>query len=174
MYSAFHATLDSYQGGRYGLLLLSRYPLLSTEAHPLPSPPGREPRIIQEALVETDDGLRLAIYHTHFGYDDPEWMTQERAEHLVALADARRADATFVVGDLNLGRSAGGHATLEAVYEDAAGANPVATYPAEVPRREPDHILYRATLAIDIVGFHVVTDPVISDHAPIWAEFTLD
>lgn len=173
MYSVFDATLDSYQGGRYGLLLLTRYSPVSTEIHSLPSAPGREPRIIQEVLVETDDGLRVAVYHTHFGYDDPQAMTEERIAHLLALADTNAADATFVVGDLNLGRSAVAHTTLEAVYEDAAGADSVATYPATDPRSEPDHILYRGTRPIEVVGFHVVTDPVISDHAPIWAEFAV-
>jgi endonuclease/exonuclease/phosphatase family metal-dependent hydrolase len=62
-YYAHFRTTGLY-GGDYGVALISRYPLVSVEQHPLPVEPGTEPRTVARVLMKVH-GQEVSVYVTH-------------------------------------------------------------------------------------------------------------
>src|SRR5690606_12171324 len=61
----------------YGNALLSRYPIVRAERHPLPGAAWREPR--SALLAEVDvEGTRVTVLATHLGLDAGERLLQVR------------------------------------------------------------------------------------------------
>lgn len=162
MYHAFgHAF--SYEGGSYGLALLSRAPLLSPAVIPLPSPAGSEQRICLLAEIEGED---LLVAAAHLGLDPSERMAQAR--ELVSLLAGRRR--VIVMGDLNEGHTEPAFRLLasslvDCIEEGAAGALPLRTYPSDRPTIGIDHVLRSADLPPATLAATIATDA--SDHLPV-------
>src|SRR3954454_1157207 len=53
-------------GGRYGNMLLSRFPILEAHTHELPKA-RREERGVQHCVIELAEGLRVNVFNVHFG-----------------------------------------------------------------------------------------------------------
>jgi endonuclease/exonuclease/phosphatase family metal-dependent hydrolase len=108
MHAAFGSTLD-YQGGEYGIAVLSRWPISADTLIRLPVTPAqersggsREPRGALRVRVATPAGAMLVI-NTHLdpGRDD-RWRRQEaEAVRDLALGAADGAVAVLVGGDFN-------------------------------------------------------------------------
>jgi endonuclease/exonuclease/phosphatase family metal-dependent hydrolase len=173
MHAAFAPTIRSYQGGEYGLLLLSRRPFEELGRHALPHRSGKEARIIQEARITLESGPTILIFHTHLGYAAGEALRLEQIRRLRERFHGHRYDAIFLVGDLNVGAVSRGHELLRAEYRDTASEDAGGTYPAEDPRIQLDHILFQSRLPAAVRRFRVVEEPRVSDHRPIWAEVAL-
>jgi len=170
MHYAFSPTIESYQGGEYGLLLLSRQPFKKLGRHGLPHRSGKEKRIIQEALITLETGMRVLVFHTHLGYAPGEAIRLEQIRRLQQRFHGHNYDAIFLVGDLNVGRFSPEHELLQAEYLDTASEEADATYPAAKPQVQLDHILFQSRLSAEVRRFRVVKEPRISDHLPIWTE----
>lgn len=109
-HGAFGKSLD-YQGGQYGIAVLSRWPITSDSTVPLPVDPpqersggAHEPRVALVAHVAAPAG-RVTIVNTHIDASrDDRWRLQE-SRTLVALAAALyRSDTTAILlvgGDIN-------------------------------------------------------------------------
>ena len=108
MHGIFGSTIE-WQGGSFGLGILSRYPIVAHSFVPLRTDPmqprigyTREPRAMLIASIATPRGV-LAVLNTHLDASrDGQWRSQEAA-HLVAVADSlQRAGARVILGgDLN-------------------------------------------------------------------------
>ena len=92
-------------GGEYGIALLSKYPIVSFDVHPVPDVPNDEReagyyenRVIYRARIETPEGA-LAVYGTHFGLTRPERCYAVRL--LMELLDKETLPLVFM-GDLNM------------------------------------------------------------------------
>lgn len=160
-----------YDGGRYGLAVLSRFPLKATRRHELP--PGAEPRCALEVEVEVP-GLGRPVSFTCVHNDwtqEPIRVRQMRA--LTAALGERRP--AIIAGDYN-GEPGSASLTVLAdagwrilAKDGARGANP--TWPADAPTQEIDHVAERG-LPEYSVSHDVIDERVASDHRPILAVFT--
>lgn len=166
------APFMDFDGGRYGLALLSRLPVLADEV--LVLPPGKqEPRA---ALLVTVDlagrELRIANAHLDWLRDDSERVAQARALRQALLG---RPGDVLLGGDLN---DVAGSATLEVL---SAGDGFVAlgpgapTFPSDEPVKGIDHFLLRAAApgeSSTSAALHVVDERVASDHRPVTLTLT--
>jgi endonuclease/exonuclease/phosphatase family metal-dependent hydrolase len=160
-----------HDGGRYGLAVLSRFPIRATRRHELPR--GAEPRCALEVEVEVP-GLELPVSFTCVHND---W-TQEaiRASQMRALVEAlgdRRP--TIVAGDYN---GEPGDASLGLLREAGwrilakdGGPKEAQTWPADALSQEIDYVAERGLPGYS-VSHDVIDEAVASDHRPILAVFT--
>lgn len=144
MHGVFRKTID-YDGGEYGLGILSRWAILSDSLVPLPvsSPhPGYEAR---GALVVRIDapGSAIQVVDTHLDASRPVYRT-EQATRLAAVAAGPPA-ADLVGGDFN---SIPGGGVIEILsvngFRDlypGCGPEPGFTFPVAAPDRRIDYLL---------------------------------
>ncbi len=160
-----------YDGGRYGLAVLSRFPVKATRRHELPR--GAEPRCALEVEVEVP-GLGQPVSFTCVHNDwTKEAIRVNQMRALVAALGERRP--ALVAGDYNGEPGSESLAVLAdagwriLAKDGARGANP--TWPADQPTQELDHVAERG-LPECAVSHDVVDEAVASDHRPILAVFS--
>jgi endonuclease/exonuclease/phosphatase family metal-dependent hydrolase len=165
--------LMDYDGGRYGLGVLSRLPIKATRQHALPR--GAELRGALEVEVEVaglEEPVSFVCVHN-------DWTKEAiRVEQMQALVTALAASRhpVIVAGDYNGEPGSESFAVLAdagwriLAKDGAKGASP--TWPADKPRREIDHVAERG-LPKYSVSHRVIDEAVASDHRPILAVFTL-
>jgi endonuclease/exonuclease/phosphatase family metal-dependent hydrolase len=174
MHAIFGKSLD-YQGGDYGIAMLSRWPFESSQTVPLEVRPPQarsenryEPRVGLYAQVQSPFG-RLHLLNTHL---DPAAEPTYRYQELIRLlAFARRnvpEDMPLLMGgDLNARDDTPDIAALTFSLTDSwrrcGGASPGHTFPANAPDRRIDYILMRN---IDCTNAQVV-ETQASDHRPL-------
>ncbi|MFM8357688.1 MAG: endonuclease/exonuclease/phosphatase family protein, partial [Verrucomicrobiota bacterium] len=163
--SGWYGAAMPFQGGEYGQVLLSRWPLAEPRVIRLPGTPGREPRIAVTAVVEPPGWGRLRWTGLHF---DASRADEDRWEQAGALLRELSGEAIpqLAAGDFNdppesrvLQRflGAGG------AWEDTAGAAGAPTVPAEAPRSRIDFVLAAPRGRWRAVESVVIAEAVASD-----------
>jgi endonuclease/exonuclease/phosphatase family metal-dependent hydrolase len=179
---AFGRTLD-YQGGEYGIAILSRWPIRSHRMIPLPVEPpqeraggSHEPRGALHAVVDSPTG-DIHVVGTHLdasGEDGYRWQEMGR---LLALADSLRSLGFRVLlgGDLN---AVPGTRILEEPHAhgwrdgwEECGAGTGSTYPADQPVRRIDYLLLGEGMGCRQAE---VLATRASDHRPVAMTVTLE
>lgn len=161
---AVDGTLFERGVGRYGNLLLTRHAPLATQLHDITCP-GREPRGIIEATIQTQDGL-LRILATHLGLSGRERSTQiDQIAELIKAND----QATVLLGDFNVW---GWSRLLRRLSAVGFQQSPVRSFPTRpYPLLPIDRILARLPATLVRIWRHdSATARVTSDHFPVIAE----
>ena len=96
-YYAFAPALENFQGGQYGVAILSKYPILSNTYVPLPAlTEAEERRTVQHAVIDID-GYKLDFFNTHCDTDSIHVQ-------LAAIKELIDPNSNFVItGDFNHG-----------------------------------------------------------------------
>lgn len=156
----------AYDGGSYGMAVLSRFPILDIHRHLLPE--GAEPRCALEVIVELPGKKPLSFVSIHH-----DWTKENlRIPQVSALISAleSRQHPIILAGDFNTLRSAPSFELLQAagflMDEEKA-----ATFPANEPKQEIDYILLRGFAKAARVS--VFDEKMASDHRPIYARVKL-
>lgn len=180
LHAAFRPSL-AYQGGDYGLAVLSRWPVAHDTMVPLPvDPPQRRsgglttPRGALVARLARPSGT-LVVVNTHIDASRDDRWRQQEAARVAALADSLvRQPGTVVVvgGDMNSEPGSATQALLQAgTLRDAwraCGAGPDSlTYPSTVPRKRIDWLYL--TGPSTCARARVLPDPA-SDHRALLVE----
>ncbi|WP_435021215.1 endonuclease/exonuclease/phosphatase family protein [Tundrisphaera sp. TA3] len=171
--------------GRYGVALVSRFPIVSSRNHPLPRSAGREqaePRGLLESLLDVN-GVKLRVFVTHLAHDSKE-DRQLQIDAVRSIVAAEPGPA-ILMGDLNLRPESPDYARLIApapgktnpVFVDAwarAGEGPGATLGlgGKNPGRI-DYILATPDIGEGFAKARVDTTARASDHQPVFVELTL-
>lgn len=174
MYGVFGKSLD-FQGGEYGIAILSKWPLDSVSALPLnvdaPQEATRayEPRSALHVRVITSAGP-LDVINTHLDHGAPG--TYRRQELIAALAHMKQnvAPGASVVfgGDLNARPTTNDILAVSFVMTDAfgaCGAGAGETFPAHAPDRRIDYIFLQRARCMSAR----VLETQVSDHRPMLA-----
>lgn len=177
---AFGSALD-YDDGKYGVAVLSRWPIVADTLVHLPvTPPqaraggSHEPRGALRVIIAAPGG-RLAIINTHLDPSgDDRWRRQE-ADSIVSLARQLQRSETMVIvgGDFNstpesavqISVRAGG--LRDAWLECAAGDG--FTYPDAVPVKRIDYLYITGSSRCTSAR---VVDTRVSDHRPLLVDLT--
>ena len=93
---AFGRFMD-YQGGAYGMAILSRFPIEATEDVRLPD--GNEPRVALSVRVKLPDGQPLTVVNVHFDWVRDDGFRFAQAEALTKYLDALKTPYVLL-GDL--------------------------------------------------------------------------
>jgi endonuclease/exonuclease/phosphatase family metal-dependent hydrolase len=170
MHHAFGSFME-YQGGRYGLAILSRCPI--TAAEPVRLADGNEPRVALVVTIALPDGAAIRVIDVHFDWvaDDAFRFTQ--AGQVALLLDTLRAPYVLA-GDFNdQPRSRTLQLFRERAVEAVKTDDDRLTFSAMEPRREIDFVFVGPERAWRNASARVITEPIASDHRPVVAEATL-
>lgn len=166
MSHAFGRFMD-YQGGMYGLAVLSRHPIIASRSIQLPD--GNEPRVALSVDVRLDDNRTITVVNLHF-----DWVRDDGFRFAQASTLARYLDGLttpyILLGDFN---DVPGSRTLALFDQRATMARkPEAsrfTFPAPEPAREIDFIFFAPAAAFTPRDVQVIDERVASDHRPVLA-----
>jgi endonuclease/exonuclease/phosphatase family metal-dependent hydrolase len=170
MRHAFGAFMD-YQGGQYGMAILSRCPIVNV--NPARLPDGNEPRVALAVQFERPTGGVLTVIDVHFDWvgDDAFRFAQARA---VASVLHTLSTPYILAGDFN---DHPGSRTMALFHERATEADKPEsnrfTFSADDPRREIDFIFVSRAHDWTVRRVEVVPERVASDHMPVVAELVL-
>ena len=160
-YYVFVRGID-YQGGQYGTLILSKYPIISSEVIPLESW-DKEGRALGHAVIDVN-GFQFDFFNTHLSYED----TTLRKEQFFQVSEKTDACQNFILtGDFN---------TADFTEFTILGANLInhaarwyPTFPGG--NSAIDNIVY--TDCFKELASGTVTQS-YSDHYMVWAEFEIN
>jgi endonuclease/exonuclease/phosphatase family metal-dependent hydrolase len=171
MESVFGPFMD-YDGGRYGMAVLARRPILASEN--LRLPPGAEPRSALAVRVRVGAGRgaeELVVVGIHLYRTEAERLAQAR-ELARRLADERAP--VVLAGDFNSEPGSPVLAELVAAGWTVLGKGADRlTFPADAPEREIDFVLVRPAERFRVRAMEVLPEPLASDHRPILLEAQL-
>jgi endonuclease/exonuclease/phosphatase family metal-dependent hydrolase len=164
---AFAPNLD-YQGGKYGVAILSRLPIKNTVHRMFENKREAERRGMLRVEVEFDR-KRLTFVTTHLDYQFEDGRLFETEQLLKFLADVK--GPLIVVADLNDVPSGGAYQLMRTKFEDAWAASRAKgdgfSYPADKPVKRIDHIFYSRSAKAKKAW---VVETLASDHVPVVAE----
>ena len=168
-----------YQGGWYGVAILSRFPIEGTEHRRYLNTREAERRGFVRVRVRAW-GRPLDFVTTHLDYQHEDGRVFEARQ----LLDALGADDTaplVVTGDFNEEPGAEAYRHARARFADAwadahadgsDSASEGRTYPADKPTKRIDYVFYRQG-RLRVTGAQVV-ETQASDHRPLVVTFLLD
>jgi endonuclease/exonuclease/phosphatase family metal-dependent hydrolase len=166
IHRAFGKFMD-FQGGAYGMAILTKYPIESSSEVRLPE--GNEPRVALSVRVTLPDKQLLSIVNVHF-----DWVRDDSFRFAQAQALTKHLDALttpyILLGDFNdvpesrtlaLFRSRTGEAAKP--KEDRL------TFSSTEPSKEIDYIFFAPASRWQAREVRVINEPVASDHRPVLA-----
>ncbi len=165
-----------YQGGEYGVAILSRFPIHQTFHYALPTPLGSEPRCALEVQVQVPDIYGrtnlVSFLSTHLDHRSNTTRVDQVATLVEALGS--RDHAVVLCGDLNATPLEDPIELLKNSGYAYLDTQDLWTFPAIEPNRKIDYVLVRTKeLPLASVPVRVVDERVASDHRPILAELSL-
>jgi endonuclease/exonuclease/phosphatase family metal-dependent hydrolase len=176
MRAAFGKTLD-YQGGAYGIAILSRWPIVRDSLNHLPVSPAQqraggsyEPRGVLHAVIRSPHG-DVHVFNTHLDASTDDGYRLQEARTATQLAEAAKPSGrVLLAGDLNATpesavlsflRSRG---WIDPWPSCGRGNREGRTYPAHSPVRRIDYLLADARWSCREA---VVLESDASDHRPV-------
>ena len=180
-HAAFGSALE-YDDGKYGVAVLSRWPIVADTLIHLPVTPeqtraggSHEPRGALRVVVDAPAG-RLVVLNTHLDPSgDDRWRRQEADSVASLAAQARRGERLVIVGgDFNstpeseVQRRVRAGGLRDAWSECASGDG--FTYPVEAPVKRIDYLYLTGDVrcvAARVIETHV------SDHRPLLVDVIL-
>lgn len=154
-----------YDGGRYGMAVLSRLPIVSSENIVLPA--GEEPRSALAARVRLADGSEAVVVGIHLYATEEQRLAQARA---VIDAFADEDVPVILAGDFNSRPDSPVMRLFGEPWTNPDKREDRFTFSSVNPTREIDYILYRTSGAARVLGMDVLDEPLVSDHRPLFLE----
>jgi endonuclease/exonuclease/phosphatase family metal-dependent hydrolase len=172
MQYAFAHNLD-YQGGQYGVAVLTRFPISNTEHQKYENRREAERRGMIRVELQVD-GRIINFVTTHLDYQYEDGRTFEAEQLLRFLKEVR--GPLIVVGDFNDEPSGPAYRLMSVAFEDAwsrlhANAGGL-SYPADKPAKRIDYIFYRRADRIRPKKAWII-NTLASDHLPVLADVEL-
>ena len=167
---AYGVNMHPPDGGEFGVLTLSRYPIVSSTNTLLPTAPGAQQRGLLRTVVDVE-GTHVAVYNTHL--QDGYFSLRLRQMRAISAVLAREELPMILGGDLNTVPGSPVITMTRPLLSDSfgqVGAGEGATIPATRPRIRIDYLLHSAPL----VALRSQVMPLtVSDHRAVRTSFEL-
>ena len=167
MHSFFVKTID-YQGGEYGIAVLSKFPIVDSAAYKLPKQEdaGGEPSGLATVTVQLKSGKKLKFASTHFDLKAPNKALQAAA---VVRIFKDEPLPVILAGDFNAGPESEPIARLDKAFTRTCTEGCGFTIPQVNPKRTIDYIMFRKPERFEVLSHRVINEEYASDHLPILA-----
>ena len=161
----------AYQGGQYGVAILSRFPIRATEHRLYKNLREAERRGFIRAEVKID-GRLVHFATTHLDYQHDDGRLFEGQQMLAFLSDVK--GPLIVVGDFNDTPAGETYRLMRPQFDDAwlVTKDEGLSYPADKPTKRIDYIFTRLSDGITAKRAWVV-NTLASDHLPVVADLEL-
>lgn len=162
-----------YQGGWYGVAVLSRFPILATEHRRYANRREAARRGFMRVEVSVG-GKRLNFITTHLDYQYEDGRLFEAEQLLKALEPIKMP--LIVVADLNDEPKGSAYKLMLTQFTDAWAQssvdNQANTYPSDKPAKRIDYIFFTKGNGLRAKRAHVL-NTLASDHRPLVAELEI-
>lgn len=169
---AFAPNLD-YQGGKYGVAILSRWPIKNTVHRMFENKREAERRGMLQTEIELDKRRTITFVTTHLDYQFEDGRLFETEQLMSFLSDVK--GPLIVVADLNDIPDGSAYKLMRTKFDDAWVTSRAKgdgfSYPADKPVKRIDHIFYRERVRARKAW---VVATLASDHIPVVAELHID
>ena len=166
MHSAFGSFM-AFQGGHYGLAILSKHPIVAAKEIRLST--GNEPRVALACKVRLPDQREVMVVNLHFDWVEDDKFRFQQAKELAQYLDSL-AIPYVLMGDFNDEPKS---RTLDLLARNKLAAEkPVQdrfTFPSTKPSIEIDFIFAAPRDAWQLNFSRVLNGKLTSDHRPILA-----
>ncbi len=162
----------AYQGGAYGLGILSKYPMediRNDRITSISSDGTRKTLALLSAKIRLPNHQEVIFVTVHFALDQPTRMVQ--AKEVIKYLDTHLP--VILTGDLN---AEPGTAEINLLLEKFQNSHSPEkfTYPEKSPSKKIDYILISKSGHPNIKWTKVYTENQFSDHLPIATQFELN
>lgn len=168
MHYYFAKAID-YDGGDYGVTILSKYPLSGTTTYKLPSLAGTggEPRVLATATINVN-GKEILFACTHL---DAQRNDTNRVLQINAITEILQKEQRPIVlaGDLNAAAGSKVINVLDNNFSRTCMTDCGFTIPVEHPNKTIDFISFRPAAGFAVRLHKVVDERYASDHLPVVA-----
>ena len=170
MHHRFGTFMD-FQGGQYGLAILSRLPIQKSIRHQLA--PGAEPRCALEVTVQpTNHSPLFSFVSIHNDWTREAFRVAQVNDLIAGLKE--RKHPVILAGDFNAEPKAESLARLSASgFLILPKKNNAKTFPSPSPRVEIDYFMTRGFSFVNPPLTEVHDERLASDHRPIVFELSL-
>jgi len=169
---AFAHNLD-YQGGQYGVAILSRFPIAAIEHRKFENRREAERRGMLRVEVEVE-GSTINFVTTHLDYQFSDGRVFEVEQLLRDLEGTQ--GPIIVVGDFNDESAGDAYELMTTKFEDAWIASKAKevgfSYPADKLAKRIDYIFFRSSHGIKVKKAWIVRS-LASDHVPVVADLEI-
>jgi endonuclease/exonuclease/phosphatase family metal-dependent hydrolase len=155
-----------FQGGGYGVGVLSRLPVRALRQRLLPGSPDREPRTALTVDVDLPGGgprVQFTATHLDQGREAADKLAQ--ASYLAAALSHRHDQLGILAGDMNTRPETEPMQILARSWTDTFADPP--PDPNGRPRRRIDYVMVRPAQAWRVIESRYVNAPLASDHQPV-------
>lgn len=174
MYYSFAKAIN-YQGGEYGVALLSKYPIQNEKIYQLPTREGSngEPRVLLTGKVKIPGNQEFIIGSTHLDSQKSAENRILQIQELEKIAARNQSNAIIIGGDFNAVPGSQEIDNLDKSFNRTCSSCPP-TFPAKSPEKVIDFIVYKQGKEKNVfkVESHaVIKDSYSSDHRPVLSVF---
>jgi len=171
MQFAFAHNLD-YQGGQYGVAILSRLPIMKTDHRMYLNKREAERRGMLRVEVQLN-GHTISLVTTHLDYQHEDGRVFEATQMLDFLKE--QPGPLILVGDFNVEPTGESYQLVAKQFTDAwlvtKQKDPGFSYPADKPLKRIDYILFKPA---EVKAKKIwVVNTLAPDHVPVVAELEI-
>lgn len=170
---AYFAKGIPYDGGEYGIAVLSRYPVTGNHAYSLPAAPGSkgEPRALCTVTATLPGGRQVMMASTHLD------VLRSDSDRILQVKEITRILGSagmpvILAGDMNAKPGSAAISLLDKAFTRTCNDCPF-TIPVDKPNRTIDFIMYAPQQAFRVLRHEVIPERYASDHLPVLAEICL-
>ncbi len=162
-----------FDGGAYGVGILSKYPILSSTVVNLPYSENKEPRVALAIQSQLPSGDTLTVISTHLDHleDDSDRIKQ------VNMLNSTFLSSPFPIvlaGDLNDTPHSPSINLIEKYWQPSyTKHSPAPTYPSDAPEKKIDYVLSAPQGSWIVRSSEVIDDSMASDHCAYLVELEL-
>jgi endonuclease/exonuclease/phosphatase family metal-dependent hydrolase len=169
-YETYMGKAIDLQGGKYGLGILSKLPLETTQLIKLPNPDSTEQRILFCGLLSITEGRYLRFCNVHLDNKSP--LNRGLQAAVVNEALKNSIYPVILAGDFNA--TTDDH-TIEAItkyWKDAGQDSDIPTYPSA--NKRIDYFWTLDHSGLKLAEYRVLNESGVSDHQPILVTYLLE
>jgi endonuclease/exonuclease/phosphatase family metal-dependent hydrolase len=170
MHYFFSKAID-FQGGEYGVAVLSRYPILETVRYDLPVLPeiGGEPRTIAGITVQLPGNKKILFASTHLDLHEKNRLAQSQ---LIIDHFGKSKLPMVLAGDFNATPGSKVIDFLDGYFTRTCRSECAPTIPVVNPRDAIDFVMLRPAKRFKVRSTRVIDEQYASDHLPVVAELS--
>jgi endonuclease/exonuclease/phosphatase family metal-dependent hydrolase len=170
--SYFIKAID-YDGGEYGVAILSRFPMSNLQRYPLPTKEGTggEPRVLGTATITLPGKKEIVFACTHL---DAQRDSVNRELQIRAITEVLKSTTAPVIiaGDFNAPPGSGTIRMLDASFKRTCDPCDF-TIPTDKPNKAIDFIAFSPAKVFKVIKHEVIPERYASDHLPVFAELQI-
>ncbi|GAB3272355.1 hypothetical protein GCM10027347_43980 [Larkinella harenae] len=166
MYPLYGKAID-FQGGKYGIAILSKYPIIASQKMMLPNPDKTEQRVLLSAYVELPNEKTIRFCNSHLDHQSP--LNRNLQLAFIDKTLENSIQPVIWCGDLNTDPDDPEIERLANHWVDAGKDSRTPTLVGSGARI--DYILSLRQSELELVRYRVLNVPKLSDHLPVLATY---